>query len=270
MNGGRIGSLNLPNGASASGVWSLREHAMFTAARRWPNDFPKTISGIKLWFAAHRLTGLNDGDAVGTWPDLSGNGYDVTQATAANKPLYKTNIFNGQPALLFDGTNDYLENTTVNPFTAGAARTVFIFARGNSGTSGTFIAFRRTARCWVYQFYVDASNFGLFFTDGVSSSNFSLATLGIAQSPAALTVRAPGAGAVHKARFNGQNLTVTGNNPIAEAGSTGFYIGRREIGSQFLNGYIAEIIAYDSELSDATCLQVEQYLAAKYMALANP
>lgn len=65
-------------------------------------------AGAVLWFDASKITGLNDGDAVGTWNDSSGNGYDATQATADNKPIYKTNIINGYPVVRFDGSNDVL------------------------------------------------------------------------------------------------------------------------------------------------------------------
>jgi hypothetical protein len=43
-------------------------------------------------------------DPVGYWTDLSGNGNHCIQATAGNRPLYKT----AGPAVLFDGTTDYL------------------------------------------------------------------------------------------------------------------------------------------------------------------
>lgn len=268
-NGGRLGPLVLPNGASANGLWSLQDAVAFSAANRWPTDFPKTLSGLTLWLAAHRLTGLNDGDAVGTWPDLSGNGYDVTQATAGNKPLYKTNIFNGQPALLFDGTNSFMSNSASNPFTAGASRTVFVACKllsSGVNTGSTFICFRTTARSWVCQQYVDASNPGLFFTDGTGNNN-SISVNGLVFTFGIYCMRGT-AGAPGKFRLNGGNGVAASGNIIAEAGTTGFFVGRRETTGGYMNGYIAEIIAYNSELSDANCLLVERYLNAKYSPLA--
>lgn len=66
-----------------------------------------TRAGLKLWLKADSLA-LNDGDAVGTWADQSGNGNDATQGTAANKPTFKTGLLNGWPIVRFDGTNDSL------------------------------------------------------------------------------------------------------------------------------------------------------------------
>lgn len=65
---------------------------------------------LELWLAPH-MESFADNDAVGTLTDQSGNGRDFTQGTAANKPTFKTNILNSQPAVRFDGSNDFLEGT---------------------------------------------------------------------------------------------------------------------------------------------------------------
>ena len=63
-----------------------------------------------VWLRADAITGLNDTDPVATWPDSSGNSNDATQGTAADRPLYRTNIVNGLPIVRFDGANDFLES----------------------------------------------------------------------------------------------------------------------------------------------------------------
>lgn len=68
-------------------------------------------AGAGLVLDARRLTGLNDGDAVSTWADKSGNSWDAT-GTSTARPLYKTAIQGGQPVLRFDGANDYLALTS--------------------------------------------------------------------------------------------------------------------------------------------------------------
>jgi hypothetical protein len=65
-------------------------------------------AGANLVLDSRYITGLSDGTGVSTWSDISGNGYDATQATAANQPLFKVNVQGGQPGLLFDGSNDSL------------------------------------------------------------------------------------------------------------------------------------------------------------------
>src|SRR6185503_14515658 len=77
----------------------------------------------RAWFKADVLS-LNDGDAVTTWTDSSGNSRNATQSTGANKPLFKTGAANGHPALLFDGSNDYMQTASFGaasqPFTVFA------------------------------------------------------------------------------------------------------------------------------------------------------
>ena len=68
-----------------------------------------------LWLAADDADGANSGtlansDALAAWRDKSGAARDYSQATAANQPLFKTNIQNGLPGILFDGTNDQLDS----------------------------------------------------------------------------------------------------------------------------------------------------------------
>jgi hypothetical protein len=67
-------------------------------------------AGAGLVLDARRLTGLNDGGAVSTWSDASGNGWDAT-GTSTSRPLYKTAIQGGQPVLRFDGLDDNLQIT---------------------------------------------------------------------------------------------------------------------------------------------------------------
>lgn len=64
-------------------------------------EFTPTGSPVG-WWKADAITGLEDGDPVGTWVDSGENGNDLTQSDNAEKPTYKINIKNGLPAILFD------------------------------------------------------------------------------------------------------------------------------------------------------------------------
>ena len=59
-------------------------------------------------YDARYLSGLSNNDAVSTWSSRTGTN-DATQATAASKPIYKTNQLNGNPVLEFDGSNDWFQ-----------------------------------------------------------------------------------------------------------------------------------------------------------------
>lgn len=85
---------------------------------------PLDVSGLVAWydfgdmdtlFTDAGVTKVSvDGDAIYQASDKSGNGYHVTQATEAYRPLFKTNIKNGHSVALWDGTDDVLVNTSIN------------------------------------------------------------------------------------------------------------------------------------------------------------
>ena len=66
---------------------------------------PDTVGTLLLWYRSDTFLALEDGDPIGAWPDLSGNGWNATQSTANKQPLFKIGIL-GKPALQFDGAND--------------------------------------------------------------------------------------------------------------------------------------------------------------------
>lgn len=59
---------------------------------------PASLSGLQVWYDATQIVST-DGTALGTWSDVSGNGRNATQATGANKPIYKTGIQNSLPVV---------------------------------------------------------------------------------------------------------------------------------------------------------------------------
>ena len=73
---------------------------------------PATVSGLEFFGQSDQIGGLSDDDLIATWLDQSGNGRNVTQATGAKKPTYKTGIINGLPVVRCDGSDDYLQSST--------------------------------------------------------------------------------------------------------------------------------------------------------------
>lgn len=67
---------------------------------------PSDVASILAWWRADAIEGLSDGDDVSAWPDSSGNGNDLTQSSAANKPHYKTGILNGLPVVRVTNASD--------------------------------------------------------------------------------------------------------------------------------------------------------------------
>ena len=96
----------------------------------------KSLRDTACAFDSRFLSGFSDGSAVDTWTDLSSNSRNATQATAANRPVYKTSIQGGNPVVRFDGSNDILETSSfANPSQISAIKV----AKADAWTSPTSV-----------------------------------------------------------------------------------------------------------------------------------
>lgn len=69
-------------------------------------------SGLQLLLDARTITGLSDGAALSvTWADQSGHGNSAAPGLAANRPIYKTNIFGTNPAVRHVDSSDFISGS---------------------------------------------------------------------------------------------------------------------------------------------------------------
>jgi autotransporter-associated beta strand protein len=95
---------------------------------------PAGVTDAVLWLDAAQLIGLNNGDTVSSWTDMSGNNNHATLSKGA--PKYQTNVLNGQPIMRFT-TADMFATANLSAQFPSAA-TLFIVATINS-TSYDFL-----------------------------------------------------------------------------------------------------------------------------------
>ena len=61
---------------------------------------PANIPGLRAWYDASVASSVTlNGSTVSQWNDLSGNGFHLTQTTAANQPTWVSNALNSRPAI---------------------------------------------------------------------------------------------------------------------------------------------------------------------------
>lgn len=87
------------------------------ATKIWPGGAPPfsppDLSGLQFWFDASDAGTITDagGGLVSQWDDKSVNGRDISQVLTASQPLISTD--GGFDSILFDGTDDTLQNSAI-------------------------------------------------------------------------------------------------------------------------------------------------------------
>lgn len=214
-------------------------------------------AGVALWLRA------DDGSASGaTWNDFSGNGNGAVQGVAASQAAVLSSSVNFNPALKFDGSNDFLRSPSL--FTGTGVNNVQVYAVT----------------------ITDAVQAQSIFGELVSNGQQVLAHLpwsdGILYWDAPYGYRAQAAwggtlGAPYLWSFLRSPSTMSGNrNRIAVATYTAamgniagsnspFNVGANSTGGYF-NGKIAEMIVYNNSAATTNTQrqQIESYLALKY------
>jgi hypothetical protein len=302
--GGYIGFNRVPAAAgvnsAASGVWTLREAEALKRAGTWPFRaiVPTEISGLQLWLDAADASTLYDATTGGSlvaadggvarWEDKSGNARHATQATAANRPARKTAVQGGRDVLRFDGSNDFLSvpsSTATFKFLHSADSTVFaVFKSGTTANPGhSYYAILYTFNSQEIQvgyglatFDESPSNDAIELVVGRGVSGIAVQAIANNGFPSnvfgvASFVTKPTDGvASNRASYRRNGGSAVASNTATNGVSTANSQGNLTIGnvtatfSTYLNGDIAEIIVYNSALSDANRALVEQSLIAKW------
>ena len=265
-------------------------------------------SGLEAWVKADAGTSTTtDGATVATWSDQSGNGYNFTQATAGSQPTYYSTttdkLLNFNPVLDFDGTGDYLRNTTTLMPSSSPYTFLAVGVDEDTGTS-----YRK-----LFGSEAIVDYFGLYKQGGATGDNgwIPYAIGGQARSSPFIGDRGSmGKGTKYSADggangyWNGTNFTsdsrtdyaqpqIVGFNSLNSATADPFYTwtdGYKEdpnwspivdglvyrnqfftqtsIGAdvtvELWKGRIPEFMAYSQSLSDSDIAKINSYLAIKY------
>lgn len=205
-----------------------------------------------IWYDAVDIQGLADGAAVASWRSHLAGGSAATQSTAAKKPLYKVNIQNSLPGVLFDGGDDVLGLTSVS-FTS--EWTHFLVANLTNDHSNAI----------NYIFGQAGEGFVL------GGSNATYGFLGQIQSGADYWLTDDGLEGCHVTTFQRQHIYLNGAeaSPYTTLGTVDRIDvdtlgGRPDAANLGLIGYFHELISFRSNLVLSDRRAVEAYLKAKW------
>jgi hypothetical protein len=210
------------------------------------------VSGAVVWLAARLETGYVDNDSVGLLTDQTGNGHDAIQATPGYKPVFKTNILNAKPVIRFDGSDDTLSLGDLHLVVPNAA-TLFVVAKPNNDTSYVIYSTHSVADADIYWLF-GSGYFGPFRT-----GRYDMWPAYIPHTDTHL--------------FIVKSITGIGTyEVIVDHGSKGTQDATHSGGAVHaispafrpFTGDVAEIIMYDTVLSQAQTDSVEAYLSNIY------
>lgn len=251
---------------------------MFQAVANPDLGAPKKISGIQRWMNAENTTQESGGRVI-TFTDLSGNSRNYTAASASTaRPTYTTNVFNGRPALTFDGTANILDGGTNKDLVNTAAYTAIVVFQRDAfpGTASYFeqILNLRTdsasfsANLILLDLYVAYSSKQVMVGFGGST------LMGVASATTAGTNYIAyneyiGGTKTTVGNFNlalnssSQTLTATTNWTVQDVNKIGAY-NNGGSPSGFFKGKIAEVVIYNKNLSTAEKTSLRIYFQRKY------
>jgi lysophospholipase L1-like esterase len=249
---------------------------------------PAALSGLAGWWKAS--TGLfqdtgfvtpaaANNDPVGGWRDQSGNGRDVTQATAGVRPTLAKARFNGLDAVLFNFANSqFLSYAGASGLGGGAGSTYFVVTDATPGNAGFTFSAGGPAGGF------DPTTLGVFgdlpgvsanTTDGIrlwyGSGSRHVSKADLSRQARLYVVRYDGGQSIPYNRLqmwrNGARVRLVpeiGTIPATMPASTGVWAGRDQGGGSFLNGSVFEHGYYARALSDGEVAALSGYLKAAY------
>lgn len=277
--GGYIGFNRVPAASalnsSASGVWTLQEQESLKRAGTWPFSFvnPASITGLQLWLDAADSATLFDATSGGSlvaadggvarWEDKSGNARHATQSTSANRPARKTAVQGGKDVLRFDGSNDFLEGFSTPA--GGNTRSVFAVAKLNTSFGEMFQIGKGTGNGFLIR--AGASSGVAFVGGDISTNNLTIpsTTLPVATTFLAALIQQSTTQITYY--HNTTNYSITGTLSDFDMPNAGYFVGKARnepIDFTPWTGDIAEIIVYNTALSNTNRALVETYLMSKW------
>lgn len=243
---------------------------------------PASIANLKAWYdASDTATITASGSAVTQWNDKSGNAYNVTQGTAAQRPVTGTRTQNGLNMIDFQ-TNDVLVASTASNWTFmhnATGCTIFMAIFSDTETSYSFIldtAGANTAGVGAGLVRDDnpagqALYSYVFPGGGNRVSDYHSSSLGnnVAKY---FNVRLDNANATvaNRALHQINAGSVTGTNVFTSTASSSapahaLYIGGYDTApADGFNGAICEILIYSGLVSDTDRGLLNTYLATKW------
>ena len=218
-------------------------------------------------------------DNVSQWDDLSGENNHATQSTAARQPKWVDDEINGKPAMQFVRTSSQFFTMGTNKFRFSRWDKFTLFAVfktenenlatliGNLEDSGNFRGWDlvQAAGAPEYHFINLISNLN---SRTMRRTNTEITTGEVLLESVTYDGSSSAAGINFyiDGELTGMTTNIDTQNSNGMEDTTAIAsVGSRNGGGAYFDGYIAEILLYEDELSDSDREDVEQYLGEKWL-----
>lgn len=216
-----------------------------------------SLASLQFWLAGDGATfTTNSGDPVSTWTNQAGRSLNAVQATAASRPQFITE--SGVSFVRFDGSDDILNLPRADSLGINDSNyEMFIVARSSEQEVAFLIA--GDGEQYEVHLQTGASSLGTrFIPKNATYIDNSVNTTDGAFH--IVNVKATDSRGV--LRVDGDSVYSNVNARSSSVAS--LVLGARKGGALPLDGDIAEVIIYNSDLTDIQRKKVEHFLAAKY------
>jgi hypothetical protein len=232
------------------------------------NFNPKYFPGLAAWYDAtnpsNNPTSMPTENSPATpLIDLSGNG-NIASGIGTPNPLYKYNIQNNRPGILFDGSNAYYEIADASILELTGALEIFVVSKSTDKTA--VILNKRSGGSMAYQFATIVNgalpNRGLQYSSAFGTV-YSDTTL--TASTTHIYTLSCNASTTKMYQNETEIFSFSGDlRPTAVPGSK-LTIGSDQGTGLYFNGHMFEIIIYRQQLTDAQRSYIwKQYLNPKW------
>ena len=246
-------------------------------------------NGLQLWLKADAGV-MSEATTINRWMDQSGNGNDVIQSVSGRQPFLVSSELNGKPVVRFDGEDDRLGFTGSTPMDQISLFLVFKNKSGaqqsdptlpgfilNLGPSGAFVADEHLA-IKMRGFTDDDNTINIGTGDPTGLVKATATGIAVYDEWRNISVVRDRTLFNTTLRWNGTDALITTigldgpvSVPLGDPKGSGGGLGSTDnfpgLGTVVAKCDIAELIVYDTVLSEDERTSVEHYLAEKYNLL---
>ena len=230
---------------------------------------PYGMEELVLWLDASNIDGrynesLSDGDKVAEWIDLSGNGNDASQSDSGKQPEFLSNTINSKGSISFDRNSQ--AHMVTNAYSTGSDEltVVAVFKKGFNENHGKIYYHNSIS---IHHGHVGGSStfgahnwrsgyYGRINSDVIVDDVTSIGSYRYQK------------GEGNKAKLNFNGPQVGENSSVSysiDSSSSVKYIGRHPSATdEFFEGEIAELLVFNSALSDLELIKINTYLSQKW------